>query len=262
MSWEYVLSEDDYRFYRENISLLEERVLANFADIYKNSEILSAIRKVPRHLFVNPAYRSLAYTDNALPTSGGMTTSAPSVVAEMVFNVGIGRDDRLLEIGTGTGYEAAVLAEMGVKVFSIEVDKQLAEKANKNLAFLGYKIDRSIKGEERKKDAVQRHNRIRSFFPSRGSIELFWGNGALGLESHAPFKGIIAAASIPQIQHVRSLVEQLSSNGGRLIVPVGGRHRQDMYIVEKKGRRITSYVLDGVSFDFVRMVLPERADVG
>jgi protein-L-isoaspartate O-methyltransferase len=79
MSWELVLSEDDYRLFKSNISLLEERVLQNFPESYQNPAILSAIRSVPRHLFVNPGYKFLAYTDNALPTSGSLTTSAPSV---------------------------------------------------------------------------------------------------------------------------------------------------------------------------------------
>ena len=121
--WTGILAEDDYRFYGENISLLEEQVIGKFPDSYQNTGILSAIRNVPRHLFVNKSYRSLAYTDNALPTCGGLTTSAPSVVAEMIFHCGAERGQRLLEIGTGTGYEAAMLSEMGVRVFSVEMHR-------------------------------------------------------------------------------------------------------------------------------------------
>lgn len=142
MSWELVLSEDDYRFFKENISLLEERVIENFPDGYKNPAILSAIRSVPRHLFVNESYKVLAYTDSALPTCRGLTTSAPSVIARMIFLAGVSRGDTLLEIGGGTGYEAAVLSEMGVNVCSIEIDQPVAEAANRILVRLGYKPDR------------------------------------------------------------------------------------------------------------------------
>jgi hypothetical protein len=77
MSWEHVLPEEDFRYFKENISLLEDRVFQNFPEGYRNPEILSAIRNVPRHFFVNQGYKALAYTDNALPTCGDLTTSAP-----------------------------------------------------------------------------------------------------------------------------------------------------------------------------------------
>lgn len=253
MSLQHILSEDDYRFYKENISSLEERIVDNFPEAYINPDILSAVRKVPRHLFVNPGYGSLAYTDNALPTIGGMTTSAPSVIGEMIFGVGISRGDRLLEIGTGTGYEAAVLAEMGVRVFSIEVDGSLAKKANRTLTFLGYKIDQTIEQEIERKECIRRYNKIKSSFPGRGSVEIFWGNGQNGLEAQAPFKSIIVAASIAHVNLVEKLFSQLSQNGGRLIVPIGPRHRQNMHIFERNGKHVRTFVSGGTSYDFVRM---------
>ncbi len=257
MSWEYVLSEDDYRLYRENISLLEERVIGNFPDSYKDTSIISAIRNIPRHLFVNESYKALAYTDNAFPTSGGLTTSAPSVIAEMIFNVGIRSGDKLLEIGTGTGYEAAVLAEMGVKVFTIEIDGQVAEKANRILVDLGYKIDERITNEQIKKECMRRFTKIKSLFPYRGKIRLFWGNGQNGLEEYSPYNGIIVAASIPHIKHIQNLIRQLSPSGGKLLVPIGSRYSQTLHIIKRNRNRIEGAILNGISFNFVRMIIDQ-----
>lgn len=103
MSWEQILSEDDFRLYRENISLLEEQVIERFSHAHEAPDILRGIRSVPRHLFVQGEYRYLAYSDNAFPTCCGLTTSAPSVITEMIFHSGIHGGGRLLEIGTGTG---------------------------------------------------------------------------------------------------------------------------------------------------------------
>jgi protein-L-isoaspartate(D-aspartate) O-methyltransferase len=194
MSWEFVLSEEDYRLFRSNISLLEERVVQNFPDSHRNPAILSAIRSVPRHLFVNPSYKFLAYCDNALPTRGGLTTSAPSVVARMILEAGVAKGDRVLEIGTGTGYQAAVLAEMGVRVCTVEIDQPVAETAARVLVQLGYKVD------QRSKAGRKRYLEIKSHFSRREPIEQFWGNGRNGLPERAPFDAVIVAASVPHIR--------------------------------------------------------------
>jgi protein-L-isoaspartate(D-aspartate) O-methyltransferase len=229
MSWEQILSVDDCRLFRANISLLEERVIQNFPDVYRNPGILAAIRSVPRHLFVSAGYKFLAYTDNALPTHGGLTTSAPSVIGRMIAEVGVSRSDKVLEIGTGTGYEAAILAEMGARVFTIEIDRFLAETANRVLVLLGYK---SGKGKP---------------------IRLYWGDGRQGLAEEAPFDGIIVAASIPDLRQVRHLAAQLSAAGGRMVVPVGDRLEQELHIIERKGKRLAFRALPGVSFQFLRL---------
>ncbi len=104
-----MLAERDLQLYRRNIPLLESAVIAKLPPAFSRRDVLAAIRRVPRHLFVHPACRALAYTDNALPTLGGLTTSAPSVIALMVSASGAGGGARVLEVGTGTGYEAAVL---------------------------------------------------------------------------------------------------------------------------------------------------------
>jgi protein-L-isoaspartate O-methyltransferase len=101
MNWEYILSEEDHGLYRRNITLLEEHVVHHFPEFHQAPEIVAAIRNVPRHLFVHRSYRYMAYTDNAIPTSGGLTTSAPSVIATMIYHAGIKQGKKLLEIGTG-----------------------------------------------------------------------------------------------------------------------------------------------------------------
>jgi len=252
MSWEHILSEDDYRLYRNNISLLEEQVVQNFPESFRNPAILSAIRDVPRHLFVNPAYKFLAYTDNALPTRGGLTTSAPSVIARMILQAGVARGDRVLEIGTGTGYQAAVLAEMGAKVCTVEIDRTAAETANRLLVALGYKIDR------RSREGLSRYLQIKRFFPLREPVDQFWGNGCEGLPQRAPFSRILVAASVPHLRRVRSLAGQLSVHGGRLVVPVGDRLEQTLYIVERQADRFTCHWLEGVSFQFLRLTASEN----
>ncbi len=253
MSWERVLPEDDVESYRRNISLLEDRVVENFPDIYRNPAILSALRAVPRHLFVNQGYKTLAYADCALPTLGGLTTSAPSVIARMIFHAGVAKGSRVLEIGTGTGYQAAVLSEMGARVFTIEVDRSVAETAATILARLGYKTDR--RSTRRGRESARRYLELRSMFPERGHVEVFWGNGGKGVPAKAPFDAVIVAASVSVLDRVRDLVSQLSTHGGRMVVPVGPRHDQALTIVERVGERLRCSLVEGISLDFLRLII-------
>lgn len=255
MGWEYLLSEDDFRLYRNNIYLLEDQVIQNFPDYDKAPEILSAVRNVPRHFFVHESYRYLAYTDHAFPTYGGLTTSAPSVIAEMVYHAGIKRGEKLLEIGTGTGYEAAILSEMGVNVYTIEVDRNVALKANQVFIQLGYKIDKRVSNEQQRKKILREFYKMKKLFPHRGRIELYMGNGRGGLQSKAPFHGIIVAASIFHSKYIERLVAQLFDEGGRLVVPIGNRQEQLMHIFEKRKNSVHTFILEDISFNFVRMIL-------
>lgn len=257
MGWEDILVAEDYELYRRNISLLEDQILNNFIHSIHAPEILSAIRKVPRHIFVSKNYRYMAYTDNAIPTSGGLTTSAPSVIAEMIYAAGIKKGEKLLEIGTGTGYEAAVLCEMGVEVFTIEIDSGLAKKANEILISLGYKTDNTIKDMYRKKELMVRYQKIRMSFPGRGTIRLFTGNGQWGLKKYAPYRGIIISASVPYLNCVTHIVEQLNEKGARMVVPVGRKNNQQLYIIEKIGCRYSTSILEGATFDFIRLFRKE-----
>ncbi|MGQ9616401.1 MAG: protein-L-isoaspartate O-methyltransferase family protein [Spirochaetota bacterium] len=167
--------------YTRNITLLEEQVTENFPELQKAPEILSAIREVPGHILVNKSFQYMAYTDSAIPTSGGLTTSAPSVIGQMIYHTGIQSGEKLLEIGKITGYEAAVLSEMGVNVFTIEMDEYLAKWANRVLVQLGYKIDKSIRNEVKKKMILKSFQEVRDLFPNRGTVELYLGNGRFGL---------------------------------------------------------------------------------
>jgi protein-L-isoaspartate(D-aspartate) O-methyltransferase len=177
------------------------------------------------------------------------------VIAEMIYKTGIERGEKLLEVGTGTGYEAAVLCEMEVRVFTIEVDKHLANWANQILVLLGYKIDRVPEDEYKRKQMMKRYNEIKKVLSQRGSIKLFLGNGQFGIEKHSPYRGIIVAASVPHLRHINLLLAQLSDNGGRLVVPAGRRNAQSLYIVEKQNGRYLTSVLEGVTVDFVRLFL-------
>jgi protein-L-isoaspartate(D-aspartate) O-methyltransferase len=255
VSWERILSEDDERLYRENISLLEERVAANARDA-ASPPILTAIRAVPRHLFVARDYRALAYTDNALPTARGLTTSGPSVIARMIHEADVLRGHRVLEIGTGTGYQAAVLAELGTEVHTVEIDGVIAEAANQLLIRLGYKPHASPRPGPGAADELLRFRALRRFFPGRGSVRLFLGNGLRGCPEGAPYDAVILAAAIPSVRYLEPLALQLRP-GGRLVAPVGGRDGQDLVRFELVRGRLHGGPVEGVSLGFVRMVLPE-----
>jgi protein-L-isoaspartate(D-aspartate) O-methyltransferase len=176
------------------------------------------------------------------------------VIAEVIFHSGIERGQKLLEIGTGTGYEAAVLAEMGVRVFSVEVDKHLARNANQLLVDLGYKVDKTERDERKIKEMQRGFYEKRRRFPLRGTIELYEGNGRLGMKKRSPYNGIILAASVPDIGYVDPMLCQLSVHGGRLVVPAGKHDDQTLHIVERERNRYRISVVEGVSFDFARLL--------
>lgn len=157
----------------------------------KNARVLAAMRKVRRHLFVPAHARSAAYADRPLEIGYGQTISQPFIVAYMTEAANPQPQDRCLEVGTGSGYQAAVLAELCAKVFTIEYIPQLAELAKKNLRAAGYGPDR---------------------------VELYTGDGYRGWPEEAPFQVIVVTAAPPKVP--RPLLDQLALRG-RLIVPVG-----------------------------------------
>lgn len=238
MTLRELLSTEDYRLYRENIDLLLEQIRIRFDSIRHDARILEAIGRVPRHLFVGVKQRALAYTDRALPTMGSMTTSAPSLIAEMIELSGVRSGDRVLEVGTGLGYEAAVLAELGARVHSIEIDGRLAEIANRALVSLGYKHDKTADGE-RGVQSLRRYHEVSRGFSHRGIVDLYEGNGLAGLPDNAPFRAVIVAAAAPHLGLLRALMAQISPNGGRLVVPVGRRGEQTLSLVERTGDQTT-----------------------
>ena len=155
----------------------------------KDPAVLAAMLKVPRHLFVPPGRRELAYGDHPLPIGQGQTISQPFVVAYMTSLLGLKPGEKVLEIGTGSGYQAAVLAEMGAEVYSIEILPGLAREAARALSRLGY-----------------------------GGVRLKVGDGYRGWPGQAPFDAVIVTAAPPEIP--KALIRQLKS-GGRMVVPVG-----------------------------------------
>src|ERR671924_421049 len=157
----------------------------------RDERVLAAMARVPRELFVPPELRDRAYEDAALPIGAGHTISQPYMVAAICQALALRGDERVLDVGTGSGYQAAVLAELADEVHTIERVPELAEKARANLAAAGY-------------DRVQVHV----------------GDGTLGLPERAPFDAIAVAAAAPGFP--QTLYEQLNPRG-RLVVPVGGQ---------------------------------------
>lgn len=167
----------------------------------RSPRVLDAMRKVPRHEFVPAAHRAQAYADHALPIEEGQTISQPYIVAIMTELAGLGARSRVLEIGTGSGYQAAVLAEVAGEVYSIEIVEPLCRSAAARLARLGY-----------------------------GRAHLRCGDGYRGWPEAAPFDAILVTAAPPEIP--RPLQEQLTV-GGSLVAPVGGADRQELVVVKR-----------------------------
>jgi protein-L-isoaspartate(D-aspartate) O-methyltransferase len=166
--------------------------------------VLAAMGAIPREAFIPAHQRDLAYADAPLPIGGGQTISQPYIVARMTELLDVGPGDRVLDIGTGSGYQAAVLAELGCRVISIERDPDLAAAARGRLDELGY--------------------------ADRVAIRI--GDGSLGVPEEAPWDGIVVGAAAPRIPP--TLREQLA-DGRRLVIPVGSRWEQDLIVVERRG---------------------------
>jgi protein-L-isoaspartate(D-aspartate) O-methyltransferase len=185
-----------------------------------DEEVLRAVDAVPRHLFMDPAFLSHAYVDKAFPLTSGQTISQPYTVAVQTSLLRIKKRDKVLEVGTGSGYQAAILAELGVKVYTIERFRELYIKAQRTLSSLGY------------------------------SVDFFYGDGYEGKSQYGPFDGIIITAAAPEIP--KTLLQQLKI-GGRLVVPVGGSGSQVMTVVERTGEESFEHSSYG-NFAFVPML--------
>lgn len=173
----------------------------------KDARVLDAMRRVPRHIFVPDSIRSKAYDDNPLPIACGQTISQPYIVAKMLELLQLQPDDRILEIGTGSGYQTALLSLLCADVVSIERHEALSEVAAEILKTLGLE-----------------------------NVDLRVGDGTLGAPDAAPFSAIIVTAGGPQVPD--SLREQLGE-GGRLICPVGEKDRQKLLLVQRNGDTFT-----------------------
>jgi len=185
-----------------------------------NRRVLEAFLKVPRELFVATGDRSLAYGDHPLGIGSGQTISQPYMVALMTQCLNLKGSEKVLEIGTGSGYQAAILAELAADVFTVERLPQLSAAAKNTLEQLGY---------------ANVHYRV--------------GDGTLGWPEEAPFDGIIVPAGAPGVPE--SLKEQLS-DGGRLVIPVGDRYGQDLLRLTNKGGKI--YEQDICKCTFVKLI--------
>lgn len=199
-----VSKEDDYLFQGKRKRLVE--LLKTKGIVHP--KVLEAISKIPRHLFFDasasrPALLDHAYSDKALPIGAGQTISQPYTVAFQTEMLNLQPGDKVLEIGTGCGYQTAVLLEMGAKVFSIERQKLLYDKTKLFLPYIGYT-----------------------------GARLVFGDGYKGLPRHAPFDKIIVTAAAPYIPN--DLLEQLKT-GGRMIIPLGEGEVQEMVLLKKTG---------------------------
>ncbi len=172
----------------------------------KNPAILEAFRKVPRHQFVPEELISAAYTDRPLPIGEGQTISQPYIVAFMTEVLSLKRSDKVLEIGTGSGYQAAILGELCDSVYSIEIVASLGQRSRKLLQDMGY-----------------------------ANVQVKIGDGYQGWPEHAPFDAIIVTCSPAKIPP--ALKNQLRE-GGRMIIPVGSAARQDLVLLRKTGNRL------------------------
>lgn len=185
-------------FEKERSRMVDEQIAGRGV---KDERVLAVMRKIPRHEFLPEAIRGMAYSDNALPLGEGQTMSQPYMVALMTELLGLKGSERVLEIGTGSGYQAAVLAELCEKVYTVERVKSLADKARATLDRLGYK-----------------------------SVAIKVYDGTYGWKEMAPFEAIIVTAGSPDIP--TPLVEQLKA-GGRMVIPVGDRYGQQLVTVVK-----------------------------
>ncbi len=182
----------------------------------ESERVLKAIQKIPRHFFFDNALLEHAYQDKAFPIGEGQTISQPYTVAFQSEKLDIQPGDKVLEVGTGSGYQACVLLELGAKVYTIEYNKTLFERTKKFLPNMGYQ----------------------PYF--------FQGDGSKGLPAHAPFNKIIVTAGAPSVPS--SLIKQLKI-GGILIIPVGNDKRQQMLrIIKVDNKKIKKETFDYFSF--------------
>lgn len=182
----------------------------------QDSRVLDAMFKVPRHTFVPPACVDVAYEDRPLPIGESQTISQPYIVAAMTAAARVEPRDKVLEIGTGSGYQAAILAHLGAKVYSVERNFQLAESARARLAHLGYT-----------------------------EVEVICGDGSEGHPVASPYQVILVTAASPVVP--QPLLEQLA-DGGRMVIPIGDLKHQGLHLITKYLNEVTTRVLDPCQF--------------
>jgi len=214
LSFLFLASAENDIYTRLRLKMVKNQLEAR--DI-TDKKVLEAIATVPRHLFVSPTYRSRAYEDYPLPIDEGQTISQPYIVALMTQCLNLKKGDKVLEIGTGSGYQAAVLAHLTDQVYSIEIRKNLAKKASETLKKLNY-----------------------------NQVKVKWGDGYFGWPEYAPFEAIIVTCAANHVPP--PLLKQLKE-GGTLIIPLGSTlYFQTLTLITKiKGKPRVKHVL-GVRF--------------
>ncbi len=192
------------------------RLINNLRYDIKDERVLASMERVPREMFVPLSQQETAYENIPLPIGQGQTISQPLMVALMTEALELKGAEKVLEIGTGSGYQAAILAELARWIITVERHSELLEKARKVLDRLGYT-----------------------------NIEAHLAESILGWQAGAPYDGIIVTSGAPQVP--QELVEQLS-DGGRLVIPVGSRYEQDLLQVVKYGKKTVTHNLGGCRF--------------
>jgi len=183
----------------------------------RDQRVLDAMRRVPRHAFVPEESRAQAYADRAVPIGSGQTISQPFMVAVMTEALLLKGTERVLEVGTGSGYQAAILAELARDVISIERRPELAETARTALAARGYT-----------------------------NIRVIVGDGTVGYPSAQPFDGILVTAGAPRVPE--SLRQQLSATGGRLVIPIGPPELQRLAVIVRDENRFSQSLRENCVF--------------
>ena len=206
-------SERMIDFPKARLKMVEEQIVHRGL---QNAKLISAMKKIPRHLFVEEALQSQAYSDHPLPIGEKQTISQPYMVALMTDTLQLTGKDKVLEIGTGSGYQTAILAELSEKVFSIERIRSLAIRARTLLYELGY-----------------------------FNVEIKIFDGTFGWMEESPFDAILVTAGSPDIP--QPLIDQLAI-GGRLVIPVGDAFVQDLFRVTKTEKGVKKEDLGGCRF--------------
>lgn len=201
------------RFSAERENMVQTQLVARGI---RDQRVLSAMARVPRHEFVSERYRDQAYGDHPIPIAEGQTISQPYIVALMLEVLNLEPSAKVLEVGTGSGYMTALLAELAAQVYSVERRARLARQAEDTLARLGY------------------HN-----------VTVLVGDGTQGLADFAPYDGIVVSAAASQIP--AALIDQLGEEG-RMVIPVGPPEAQELQLVIKHAGRPIVHRLDGCRF--------------
>jgi protein-L-isoaspartate(D-aspartate) O-methyltransferase len=211
-------------FFIQRRKMVEEQIIRRGI---KDKRVIEAFLKVPRDKFVPLSYRALSYVDSPLPIGYGQTISQPYIVALMTELLELNGKEKVLEIGTGSGYQAAILAQICKEVYTIEIVKPLKEEAEKRLKDLGYK-----------------------------NIKVKWGDGFLGWKEYAPFDAIVVTCAPKEIPP--KLVEELKE-GGKMVIPVGEGTQQLKLVVKEKGRVKIKNI---IPVRFVPMIRKENFEEG